>query len=224
MFGIPLKSHEQVVGALIACSSNSDKKFQAQSIGSAQGSGAEGMKRLLTNLAELIEDRWSTQSEIDDMAHELTQSFEDLYLYSRIATQIKTLQVSGSMLEELLTQLLQTMRVDVAFAELQGVKDYRVLVENPELPDKVSGLDSFFDSLIDSIPRSAPSLEENYFIVNDSKLTPGYGDLHPDPYRFLAVEVSHKDTFYGWLGLASFNVNRIEAPGFHRRATRCGHR
>jgi hypothetical protein len=209
MFGIPLKSHEQVVGALIACSSNSDKKFQAQSIGSAQGSGAEGMKRLLTNLAELIEDRWSTQSEIDDMAHELTQSFEDLYLYSRIATQIKTLQVSGSMLEELLTQLLQTMRVDVAFAKLQGVKDYRVLVENPELPDKVSGLDSFFDSLIDSIPRSAPSLEENYFIVNDSKLTPGYGDLHPDPYRFLAVEVSHKDTFYGWLGLASFNVNKI---------------
>jgi PAS domain S-box-containing protein len=113
------------------------------------------------------------------------------------------------MLEDLLTQLLETMRVDLAFAKLQGVKEYRVLVENPELPDEVSGLDSFFDSLIESITRSAPSLRENYFIVNDSKLTPGYGDLHPDPYRFLAVEVSHKDTFYGWLGLASFNVDKI---------------
>jgi HD-GYP domain-containing protein (c-di-GMP phosphodiesterase class II) len=208
MFGIPLKSDGQIVGSLIAYSSNPDRKFQAKSIGSGKGSCAEGMKTLLTSLAELIEDRWIMQSEIEDMARELTQSFEDLYLYSRIATQIKTLRVSESMLKNLLTQLLQTMRVDLAFAKLQEAKDYNALVENPELSYKVSGLDSFLESLIDSIPPIAVSLEEDYFIVNDSKLTPGYEDLHPDPYRFLAVKVLHEDIFYGWIGLVSFNLDK----------------
>ncbi len=209
IFGIPLRSNGQVVGSLIAYGSNSDKKSQTKCSGSEKSPGAEEMKTLLTNLAELIEDRWTSQSEMEDMAQELTQSFEDLYLYSRIATQIKTLQVSESMLEDLLAQLLETMRVDLAFARLQGPKVYKVLVESSELSDKTSGLASFFESLIDAIPRSAPSLKENYFIVNDSRLTPGYGDLHPEPYRFLAVAVSHQDTFYGWLGLASFNLNPV---------------
>jgi HD-GYP domain-containing protein (c-di-GMP phosphodiesterase class II) len=216
IFGIPLRSNGQVVGSLIAYSSNSAKPSQTKCSGSEKSPGAEGMKTLLTNLAELIEDRWTFQSETEDMAQELTQSFEDLYLYSRIATQIKTLQVSKSMLEDLLAQLLETMRVDLAFAKLQGPNEYKVLVESSELSDKSSGLESFFESLIEAIPRSAPSLEENYFIVNDSRLTPGYGDLHPAPYRFLAVAVSHQDTFYGWLGLASFNLN----PVFHRSELR----
>jgi HD-GYP domain-containing protein (c-di-GMP phosphodiesterase class II) len=209
IFGIPLRSNGKVVGSLIAYSSSSDKKSQPKCSGSEKSPGVEGMKTLLTNLAGIIEDRWISQSEMENMAHELTQSFEDLYLYSRIATQIKTLQVSESMLEDLLAQLLETMRIDLAFAKLKGPNDYKVLVESSQLSDKITGIESFFENLIDSIPRNAPSMEENYFIVNDSRLTPGYGDLHPAPYRFLAVAVSHQDTFYGWLGLASFNLNQV---------------
>jgi PAS domain S-box-containing protein len=209
MFGVPLKRNGQVIGSLIAYRSNADPEFQAHGIGSEKTSWADGMETLLTNLAELIEDRWNSQSEMENMAQELAQSFEDLYLYSRIATQIKSLQVSESMLQDLLRQLLKTMRVDLAFAKLQGLDDYQVLVSSPELSAEISGLESFHQSLIDSIPRSAPSLKENYFIVNNSKLNPGYGDLHPEPYRFLAVEVEHKDTSYGWLGLVSFNLNHI---------------
>jgi len=213
MFGLPLRSNGQVVGSLVAYRSNSDTTFQTQRAGSRKTSCAEGMKPLLTNLAELIEDRWRTQSEIEDMAHELTQSFEDLYLYSRIATQIKTLQVSESMLQDLLAQLLEAMRVDLAFAKLQGFNEYKVLVPGAELSEEISGLEPFLESLIESIPRNAASLEDNYFIVNNSRLKPGYGELHPKPYRFLAVAVAHKDTFYGWLGLVSFNLEKIFRRG-----------
>ena len=172
MFGLPLKSNGQVVGSLVAYRSNSDTTFQTQRPGSRETSCAEGVKTLLTNLAELIEDRWRTQSEIENMAHELTQSFEDLYLYSRTATQIKTLQVSESMLQDLLAQLSEAMRVDLAFAKLQGFNAYKVLVSRSELSEEISGLEPFLESLIESIPRNAPSLEENYFIVNNSKLKP----------------------------------------------------
>jgi hypothetical protein len=77
MYGVPIKNGEGIIGSLIA-----------------HGPYCEERKQFLTHLAGILEDKWSSQKEAKEMAEELANSFEDLYLYSRIAAQIKTLKFS----------------------------------------------------------------------------------------------------------------------------------
>ena len=135
------------------------------------------------------------------MASELSQSFEDLYLYSKIAVQIKSLQVCDSMLESLTRQLLETMRVDIAFAKLHDQETYGALAHTEKLPGEIPELNTFVQGLLNAIPSEASSLADNYFAVDSSTMIPEYHRLSPTPYRFLAVSVQQAGTFYGWLGL-----------------------
>ena len=143
------------------------------------------------------------------MAEELTKHFEDLYLYSKLATQIKTLRFSSSMLKGLIEELLETMRADLAFIKLPNRPEYDALISTDQAPAKTPELNSLIGNLINAIPENAPSLDENYFIINDSRESPGFQKLHPTPYRFLAVMTRHGENFYGWLGLVSFNLGEI---------------
>ncbi len=67
--------------------------------------------------------------------------------------------------------------------------------------------------LLEPVPRGEAALAENYFIVNDSEETPAFRALHPERYRFLAVEIEHNEKFYGWLGLVAFNMQEIFRRG-----------
>jgi len=198
LFGVPIKTGKEVVGSLIAHSSNCAKPKDAGQ-----------MEVLLAQLAGLIEDAWESKQEIQLMAEELTQSFEDLYLYSRIASKIRMLHISKTMLNKLILELMEAMRVEMAFTQLPNYREYNTLVNTKKAYDKIPDLDSFADSLIKTIPGNASSLGENYFIVNNSRVTPGYKGLHTEPYRFLAVAMEHNNTLYGWLGLVAFNVKEI---------------
>ena len=115
MYGVPIQNGEGIIGALIA-----------------HGPYCEKRRQFLTHLAGIIEDKWSSQKEAKEMAEELAHSFEDLYLYSRIAAQIKTLKFSGDMLLDLIESLMETMRVDIAFAELPDRQAYNVMTINPD--------------------------------------------------------------------------------------------
>ena len=117
----------------------------------------------------------------------------------------------GVMLERsgLAEELLETMRADLAFAILPGRQEYNALVHKEEMFEGVAERQVFVGNLINAIPAKGNSLKSDYFIVNDSKATGGFGALHPNPYRFLAVRMRHNDNFYGWLGLVSFNLKEI---------------
>ena len=78
------------------------------------------------------------------------------------------------MLKDLAEELLGTMRTELAFAKLPNRSEYNVLVSEKEVGDKNTNLDAFVDDLINAIPGDATSLKENYFVVNNSKITPGY--------------------------------------------------
>ncbi len=212
MFGIPIKYGQEAIGSLIAYGLNSEKT-----------SHAKEMETFLTQLARLIEDKWETQKEAEEMAEELAQNFEDLALYGRISTQIKTLKFSNQMLEVLMEEVLKTMREDLAFVQMPNRQEYNTLVSTDELSDRIPDQSSFVNELINAIPQEGISLEEDYFIVNDSSITPEYMRLHPDPYRFLAVKIIHNDRSEGWLGLVSFNLKEMFKQGelkFLRSMTR----
>jgi HD-GYP domain-containing protein (c-di-GMP phosphodiesterase class II) len=209
LFGVPIKDGDLVVGSLIAFGSNSHGHPQVQTMAETRSSSPAEMEKFLSQVTTLLEDRLTTQQEMEQMAEELTDNFEQLCFYSRIAGRVRTITFSGEMLKDLVADLMDTMRTDIAFARLPERPEYNSLMSTPTASKMISDQAVFIDTLIDSIPHNSISLEENYFIVNDSRTTSGYENHAPEPYRFLAVKMRHKGNFYGWMGLVSFNLSEI---------------
>ncbi len=219
--GIPLRNNQGFLGALVAFGQNPPRPNRNEAGNIANSHNAADMENFLNNLATLVEEKLSVKQEVEEMTHELDNSFEDLYLYSKIATQMKTLRISDDMLKNLVEELLENMRVDAAFAILSNGREYKLRLVKPQVSDKfseilrvfISAQKNIFEKLIASIPPDASSLKDNYFIINDSRESRIYKDLIPDPYRFLAVRVQHQEEFYGWLGMVSFNLKEIFRQG-----------
>jgi response regulator RpfG family c-di-GMP phosphodiesterase len=209
LFGMPIKDGDLMVGSLVAFGSNSHGYPQPQTTAEADSSSSAEMEKFLSQVVTLLEDRLTTQQEMEQMAEELTDNFEQLCFYARIAGRVRTITFSGEMLKDLVADLMDTMRTDIAFARLPERPEYNSIMSTPAASKMIADQGVFIDSLIDSIPRNSPSLKENYFIINDSRTTPGYEDHAAAPYRFLAVKMRHKNNFYGWMGLVSFNLDEI---------------
>ena len=213
LLGVPIHTDKGVFGSLIAYHFNSESQLREGTEGSSGPACPKEIETFLTGLSRLIEDRAISQTESEKMAEELSQSFEDLYLYSTLATQVKTLRFSSDMLNRLIQELLETMRSDLAFAQLPERPQYNSKFANETFSEEIGDLDRFMADLLAAIPPDEPTLEKNYFILNDSTSDPSYFGLCKDPYRFLAVRIQHDNHFYGWLGLVSFNLGELFRQG-----------
>jgi len=201
LFGAPIFQDGLVVGVLTSGRAGRPQDHE---------SGAGGpMKTFMAHLTGLIEDWWTSRQEVDDMAEQLARSFEDFNLYSRLTSEIKTLGFSRAMLEDMCRHFLDVMRVDLAFAKLPERPEYDALVSQGPTAALIDSPTAFTDSLINAIPSDETTIQNSFFIVNDSSADPVFGKLQDRPFRFLAVTLQHKDKFYGWLGLASFNLQEI---------------
>jgi len=207
--GIPLKNEQGIFGALTAIGSVTGNTLESHKEPNTKNSRAEKMKSFLGHISTIVEKNLTAQEEIKEMAYELDQSFEDLYLYSKIATQIKTLRFSGTMLINLIEKLVKTMRVEMAFAMFPNCPQYDVHTINKDSFRDIPDQKRFIKSLISRIPKDAQSLSEGFSIVNNSMENLHYRDLAKDPYRFLAVRIHNQKVSYGWLGLVSFNLKEI---------------
>ena len=105
---MPILDKGRLVGVLSACGNGFNQDSAVNNTLSVNH-----MEQLLTHLASLIEDKLSSLDESEKLAEELAKSFEDLNLYSRIATQVKTLRFSPVKLEELNKDLLDLSRLQV---------------------------------------------------------------------------------------------------------------
>lgn len=209
LFGMPIRNGQQVIGSLIITSqSNGHLAVPSEDSLQEQTYDAREMEPFLTHLAGLVGEIWGNRKEVMAMAEELSHSFEDLSLYARIWTHMRSLRFSAEMLKALVEEFQETLGVDLAFIELPDRQEYNVIVSAPGLSDMVSDHQMFTHALILSIPEEAPYLEQDYFIVNDSRSAPAFGELYPHPYRFLALKVRHDSTLDGWLGLVSFSLEQ----------------
>ncbi len=209
LYGIPIKNGEKVLGSLLAYAPIRSKESKTKGIYGPKRRHVKQMEIFLAGLVGLIEDKWASEQEVEEITEELTQKLEDINLYSNVATRIKTLRFSSTMLKDLAGQFLGAMRTELAFARLPDRHEYDMLLKKKDVGNKISHPNTFVDALINAIPEKAASLKDNYFLVADSRKTPGYAALHPETFRFLAVRMQQKDIFYGWLGLVSFNLNEI---------------
>ena len=125
LFGIPIKNGDKVIGSLIAYAQICGKESETIGIVSPKSSRAKEMEKFLTDLLGLMEDKWTTENEVEEITEELAQRFEDIYLYSNIATRIKSLRFSSAMLNDLAEELLGAMRTELAFARLPNRQEFR---------------------------------------------------------------------------------------------------
>jgi len=211
--GFPIKIGKETVVSLLAYPSILDKESQIETVDSQEIPPADEVIALLTDLAGIIQEKLASQHESEKLVEELSQSFEDLSLYATIATHVKTLRFSSSMLNKLIEELMETMRSDLSFAYLPDRQEYNSMYASEDLPNKIGDLKMFIDKLLKAIPSDEPTLEDNYFILNDSSNVPSYSRLHSSPYRFLTVRIQQDNNFYGWLGLVSFNLVEIFRRG-----------
>lgn len=168
---------------------------------------AHEMNDFLNNLVGLFEANLRAKEESDELAQELEQSFESLYLYGKISSQIRGLTFSNEMLRELLEDLLENMRTDAAFAWFSEKREFNTHAVTPRFSSLFSAPKSLFDSLMDLLSAEESARTEHFFLLNDSRESARYQALAVAPFRFLAVKVQHQEYLYGWLGLLSFNLN-----------------
>lgn len=209
LFGVPVHAESGVFGSLIAYHPHKGALPRKKIDGSPAPSIARDVETFLSGLSGLMQDRDVAENESEKMAEELGRSFEDLHLYSSLAPQIKTLRFSSDILNQLIEELLETMRSDLAFVRLPERSRYNSTFADENLAEKIGDQDRFVADLLTAIPPDGPTLAENYFILNDSNTDPSYGQLCKCAYRFLAVRVQHDTRFYGWLGLVSFDPKEI---------------
>jgi len=196
--GAPLREEGVPIGALLVWSD-----------GSMNGTPAdpEVMEPFLLRLSEVLTGGWTTSAELDKITTELTQSYEDIYLYGRLSGLIKTMQFSVHVLDDLLGEIRDALHADLAFAILD--RDKQMILKDNPLFSGIADLSGFAERLLAVVPEDSPSLKERYVIVNDSRSAPGYEALHPDPYRALLVMIQGERKFYGWIGVVSFNMQQI---------------
>ena len=174
------------------------------------------LEEILKDAKLLIEERDQTRCEARKLTEELNRSYEDLYLFSRIATQIKSLHFSEGMLRDLLEETREAMRVELATACFPHAKGFNVQAASPEFARRLPDMDGFVRALVETIPRSAPAFEKQSFIVTDSREIPALKAMHALPFRALAIEIRTTDRAYGWLLLVSFNMKEIFRRGEYR--------
>lgn len=207
--GVPIRDEDAVIGALIAHGPELHDHGQAQKHQADGSTPEKAMEAFLNHTVELMGETWVSEKETDEMAEDLSMYFEDLSLYSRAAAQFRTLNFSDVMLRKIATELLETMRTDLVFVKFPERQEYNMLLGDEKIEAILSNPAEFTETLINLIPPAASSLADNYFVINNSRENPSFGDLHADPFRFLAVAVQDKEKFYGWVGLFSFKLDEI---------------
>jgi len=209
LFGIQLRNGIEVMGSMMAVLPEFYRQASLQKKDFAKLPIITEVQRFLTHLAQIVESQLSSQSETEKMAEELSRSFEDMYLYSKIGVQTIPLNFSGKTLHALIEDLLETMRADLAFAWFNENPDYNAAITTGPVSDKIPDPAAFVEALLSKIPAASRSSNEECFIMSDSGKDPAYRKLHPEPFRFLAVTIETKEHLYGWMGLLSFNMTEF---------------
>ena len=161
-------------------------------------------------------EREESVAESRQLAEELGNAYEDLHLFARIATQIRSLRYSGDVLQDLLQETRAAMRVDLAAAVFESGDIADVIVEGPGLNDLIPEPGAFLATLNAEMAQSAPAFEGNCFIVSRSPEHPAFAAMHPRPFRALAIAIRNGDRQYGSLMLVSFNMDEIFRRGEYR--------
>jgi len=170
-FGMPFRDQKRQKGALIAYRENGDKRPITKVADPLKPVGVKEIETFLRRMTSLMEDKWAAQDEIEGLANELTNTFEDVYLYSRIASQFATLEFPSSRQTILAKEVMETMRMDLAFIDLPDRQENNVVIVNQNISSGINAGEGFIKNLLNAIPPDTPTLEENYILVNNSKET-----------------------------------------------------
>ncbi len=209
IFGVPIRDDGQIVGCLLAYGKDF-KKCESNEIVPTTASDIYEIKKLLTQLVLIIEDRWNMENERNKITEELGSSFEDLYLYSQVTDKIKTLTFSSQFHNELVLDILKTMRVDISFVKILDKEENKIaFCDNDMSVETDNVMNKFVEKLLNAISIDNNIQTGKYFVLEDSRTNRQFSKLLDVQYRFLAVKIAYEGKNLGWIGLVSFNLKEV---------------
>ena len=209
-YGVPLSENGAVAGALIchhAAGSATTTDTARQQEQTAE------KKVFLDRMSATIQESWNSQREIEDLSESVSTHYEELSLYARTNKRFRTLSFADNLLQELVREIQESMRAELAFTLFPDRPEWNSQLLTSEIARVVPDCSRLAQNLVAAIPSEAPSLRENYYIVNDSQQAPTFNPLHLQPFRCLMVAIKTREHFYGWIGLLSFNMKEIFRRG-----------
>ena len=171
---------------------------------------------VLQCIRRLAEEREAKEGESRQLVEELNKTYEDLHLFARIATQIRSLHYSEQMLQALLEETRDAMRVDLVAALFETGYTSDITATCRGLEDVLPEPHSFLAALRTEMTRSAPVFERDCLIVADSSKAAPFASLHTRPFRALAVAIHNGERKYGQLLLVSFAMQEVFRRGEYR--------
>ncbi len=207
VFGYPLQIGPDKNLALITFDSNRTVQDQRSTQFCSFQEQDQEMEVFLTSLARVIEDKWKLYNESEEMAEDLLNQYEEFNLFSQIGTQTKTFDFSRDHLQELMDEIQFLVESDLMFADLPEHPEYSFMTLKSDYTGDFAQLKSMAFRIIEMITRGSQAQDEDYFILNDSREHPEFKDLHPEPYRCLAVKIKNAQAVFGWLGMISFDLD-----------------
>jgi HD-GYP domain-containing protein (c-di-GMP phosphodiesterase class II) len=179
-------------------------------------SDSDSTGKLLNIISQLKVERKRCKGDSDALLEELNQAYEDLHLYTNIGSQIHSFRYSEAMLQDLLQQTVSAMRVDLAAALFTTSTEADAVITGPNKDAIHPDNQTFLKELLASMLSSAPTFEDNGYIINNSAELPEFAALSPTPFRALAVAIQTKDKQYGYLLLVSSRMTEIFRRGEFR--------
>ncbi len=211
--GLPMTLGGRTIGSLVLQGGTFGVQPESGGPTQEQVPAAKDVEEFFHQLVDLMLERSSLRREMDEVTLELANAFEDLHLFSQVSKQVQEFHRPDAKLDRILEDVRLRMNCDLSFFHLPEHVAEGIRVLSPRAPTHSDDHKEFMAGLLDTLALRASTLEEDYFVVNDSREEPDFRAVREDPYRFLAVRVRRHGRQFGWVGLVSFDVQRIFREG-----------
>jgi len=148
----------------------------------------------------------------EGLRQELKKSYENLELFSKLATRMQTLQLSDEALRNLLTEVCDAVGVGFAATLVTDRQEFSAHVSSDGFEEHVGDADWFARELLKCITHRIQPSENNCYLVKNSHEVAELCHVLSQPFRALAVRIDLQDLSHGWVLLCSFDLEQEFRP------------
>ncbi len=198
IIGIPLTCNHELVGILLACK-RPDK-----------GNSGNNVIEFLEEIADRISSDIQNSFEIDNIAQELSDKYEELNLIYDLGRNLGTISTARKAVQFTIKQLQETFSADIALVTIPGNNMHEISYGNPiYLPtdiDEKSIIDKVDKFIIEQF--ASHDTFRPYIVLDDVCKDIKLSQIFNTPLRMLAVPIKLKGAVTGSLCIFNFNQGK----------------
>ena len=203
IIGIPLKCNMDLVAVLVAC-----KK-------SDQDNGSSNAIAFLEDMADRISSEIQGNFEVDNIAQELSEKYEELNLIYDLGKNLGKISTSRKAAQFINNQLQETFSSNISVVSIHGKDLHEISYsDSAGLPANINEetlIEKIDKLIIDGFRSHDISLP--YIVFNDTYDTPELSAILKGPVKILASPIKSKKDVTGYLCIISIDQDKIFLTG-----------